>query len=153
MELKKLQWILLLCTALLLAACSADLEPREVNSETDVCTICNMSVTHADYAAQLVKNNGDHLVFDDLGCMMEYINEYGESEIGASYIMETDSPNWLNVKEAVYVYSKDYWTPMNYGVLAFASKEAAESYMSEQSGELLAYDDLLTFNWGVHAHE
>lgn len=151
---KKLQLVLLLCTALLLAACGADLEPREVNSETDVCIMCNMSVTHVDYAAQIVKNNGDHLIFDDLGCLMEYVNEYGEAEIGASYIMETDSPNWLNVKEAVYVYNKDYWTPMNYGVLAFATKEDAEAYMAkEQQGELLAYDDLLTFNWGVHAHE
>lgn len=153
MELKQLKLAFLFCAALLLAACGADLEPREVNSETDVCIMCNMSVTHIDYAAQIVKKNGDHLIFDDLGCLMEYIHEYGEDEIGASYIMETDSPNWLNVKEAVYVYAKDYWTPMNYGVLAFATTEAAEAYMSEQPGELLAYEDLLTFKWGVHAHE
>ena len=51
------------------------------------------------------------------------------------------------------MYSKDYWTPMNYGVLAFASTEEAEQYTKEQPGEIIPYDKLLTFNWGVHEHE
>lgn len=150
---KKWKLIAAFCAVLFLAACSGDVKPREVNSETDVCMMCNMSVTHVDYAAQIVMKNGDQLIFDDLGCLMEYIGEYGEADIAAGYIKDTNSSTWLTVKDATYVYAKDYWTPMNYGVLAFATQEEAEAYRAAQPGELLAYDDLLTFNWGVHAHE
>ena len=151
----KLSRILLVAMSILfLAACSEKTyEPRAVNPETDVCQICNMSVTHVDYAAQTVLKNGDPVVFDDLGCLMDYILQNGEGDIGASYIRATNSSDWLNIKEAVYVYSKDYWTPMNYGVLAFSSQDEAEKYMNEEPGELLQYEDLLTLNWGVHEHE
>ena len=112
-----------------------------------------MSITSVDYAAQAVLKNSDIVVFDDLGCLMDYIKQNGEEEIGAAYIRDTNSANWLNIKEASYVYSKDYWTPMNYGVLAFATKEEAEQYMDQQPGEIIPYDELLTFNWGVHEHQ
>lgn len=151
---KLIQWSVLFVSILFLTACGEQsYEPQEVNPETDVCQICNMSITHVDFAAQAVFKNGDHLVFDDLGCLMDYILQNGEQEIGASYIRDTNSAQWLNIQEAVYVYSKDYWTPMSYGVLAFSSQQEAESYLNEQPGKLLQYEDLLTFNWGVHEHE
>ena len=151
---KLLKWVVLLITACILGACGDKAyEPRDINPETDVCSICNMSITSVDYAAQAVLKNSDIVVFDDLGCLMDYIKQNGEEEIGAAYIRDTNSANWLNIKEASYVYSKDYWTPMNYGVLAFATKEEAEQYMDQQPGEIIPYDELLTFNWGVHEHQ
>lgn len=151
---KSLKWIILLVSVCILGACSdRAYEPREINQETDVCSICNMSVTSIDFAAQAVLENSDILVFDDLGCLMAYIQQNGDEEIGAAYIRDANSTKWLNVKDAHYVYSKDYWTPMNYGVLAFASAEEAAQYMKEQPGKMVLYDELLTFNWGVHDHE
>lgn len=128
-------------------------DPRDINPETDVCSICNMSITNVDYAAQIVLKNGDSVVFDDLGCLMEYVNTNGEQEIGAAYIRDTNSASWLNVKEATYAYSAEYWTPMNYGVLAFASEQEAKKYSEQHQGKILTYDDLVTFNWGVHEHQ
>ena len=150
---KALKWIVLFLVLFVLTSCSEkSYEPREINPETDVCYMCNMSVTDVDYAAQVVLKNGDHVVFDDLGCLMEYVLEYGEEEIGAGFIRSTNSAKWLNIEEATYVYSKDYWTPMNYGVLAFGSKDEANQYISEEPGEIIPYEELLTFNWGVHEH-
>lgn len=148
-----LKGLVIAFVAVVLAACSEQTyEPREINPETDVCYMCNMSITHVDYAAQVVLKNGDHVAFDDLGCLMEYIIEQGDEAIGAGFIRDTNSPQWLNIQEATYVYSKDYWTPMNYGVLAFSSQEEANQYMAEQPGDIILYEELLTFNWGVHAH-
>lgn len=151
---KLFNWILLTVAVLILAACSEKTyEPREINPETDVCYMCNMSITHVDYAAQVVLKNGDHVAFDDLGCLMEYVLEQGKDKIGAGFIRDTNSSKWLNIEEAIYVYSKEYWTPMNYGVLAFSSHEEASDYIQEQPGEIVPYEELLTFNWGVHEHE
>lgn len=144
--------IILLLSILFLIGCSEKTyEPKTINGETDICKVCNMSIAHEDYAAQLIFTNGDYEVFDDLGCLMEFMMETEESEIGAAFIKDAEEDQWLHVKNATYIYSKDYWTPMNYGVLAFSSKEAAEQYMKEHGeGELLSYDQLFDFNWGIH---
>lgn len=152
----KNKWLVAVMALLLvvLAGCGdKEYKPKAINPETDVCKVCNMSITHANYAGQIVFKNNDHLIFDDLGCLMEYIVENGEDEIGAAFIVEENSHKWINVKDAVYVYNKDFWTPMNYGVLAFDTEEGANEYMAANGqGELLSYDDLYDFNWGVHTH-
>lgn len=151
----KVKWLfLILIVSVMLVGCSDKVyEPKEINVETDVCQVCNMTISHVDYAGQIVFKNNDHLVFDDLGCLMEYINEHSEKDIGAAFIKDESTKQWIDVKEAVYIYNKDYWTPMNYGVLAFASKESADSYMAENGeGKLLQYKDLKSFEWGIHTH-
>jgi copper chaperone NosL len=40
---------------------------------------------------------------------------------------------------------------MNYGVLAFPSKDAAEQYMEENGeGEVYSFEQLDDFQWGIH---
>ncbi|MFF5996641.1 nitrous oxide reductase accessory protein NosL [Lysinibacillus sp. KU-BSD001] len=147
----KWKWFILMAVLLLVGCSEKAYEPKEVNPETDICKVCNMSIAHEDYAAQLVFKNGDYEMFDDIGCLMEFLEGTEESEVGAMFMKDMTDNEWVDVKTATYIYSKDYWTPMNYGVLAFKTKEEAEQYMaSEGDGELLAFDDLKTFNWGVH---
>ena len=147
----KWKWFILIAVLLLVGCSEKTYEPKEVNPETDICKVCNMSIAHEDYAAQLVFKNGDYEMFDDIGCLMEFLEGTEESEVGAMFMKDMTDNEWIDVKTATYIYSKDYWTPMNYGVLAFKTKEEAEQYMaSEGDGEILAFDDLTTFNWGVH---
>lgn len=135
----------------ILSACSESLEPREINKETDICKICNMSIAYEDYAGQIVFKNGDYEVFDDLGCLMEFLADTDESEVGKAYIKDASENKWIDVKNATYLYSKDYWTPMNYGVVAFEKKEAAEDWISKNGdGKYLTYEDLFDFKWGIH---
>ena len=151
----KLKWLLNAVIAVLFLTGCGDKEynPKEISAETDVCEVCNMTIAHMDYAGQIVFKNNDHLVFDDLGCLMEYIIDNGEGDIGAAYIKDESANEWVNVKNAVYIYDANYWTPMNYGVLAFAKQESADAYMKENGqGQQLAYKDLFTFEWGIHTH-
>ena len=151
----KLKWLLSTVVAVLFLTGCGDKEynPKEISAETDVCEVCNMTIAHMDYAGQIVFKNNDHLVFDDLGCLMEYIIDNGDGNIGAAYIKDESTHKWINVKDAVYVYEANYWTPMNYGVLGFADEQSAKDYMAENGeGKQLVYDDLLTFEWGIHTH-
>lgn len=141
-------------TAAILAGCgSVDTSPRTIDAETDICEICNMGITSMDYAAQAILSNNDYQVFDDLGCLIEFL-QTTDKKVEVAYIKSADTGEWVDVKKATYLYSSNYWTPMNYGVLAFASQEGASQYAKENGeGESVAYDDLLTtFNWGVHTH-
>ncbi|WP_246027653.1 nitrous oxide reductase accessory protein NosL [Lysinibacillus antri] len=147
-----MKWKLVLVVGLLmiLAACSSK-EPRDINSATDVCEVCNMSVSSEEHAAQIVMDNGDYTVFDDLGCLMEFMMDADASEIGGAFVKDASENKWLNIEKATYVYSEGNWTPMNYGVLAFDSKKSAENWIEKEGmGKLLSYDDLQGFEWGVH---
>lgn len=142
---------LILSAIFILSACSEDYEPKEINKETDICKICNMAISNEEYAGQIIFKNGDYEVFDDLGCLIEYMKDADQSEIGKAYIKDASTNNWIEVENAIYVYSKDYWTPMNYGVVAFETKKAAEQWISSNGeGKFLTFDDLFTFKWGIH---
>lgn len=143
--------MILLCCGVLWGCSEKTFEPREIVSETDVCKICNMSIVHNAYAGQIALKNGDYEIFDDIGCLIEYIASNGDEEIGAAYIKDASKNEWIDVFEAVYVYNKEYWTPMNYGVVAFDTKQAAQEWMTQEGeGKLLHYKDLHNFNWGIH---
>lgn len=148
---KKWMFMAVACLIFLIGCSEKSYKPREIVSETDVCKVCNMSIVHNEYAGQIILKNGDVEMFDDIGCLMDYINANGEDEMGAAFIKDAVKNEWINTFEAMYVYNKDYWTPMNYGVLAFDTKDAANSWMEKEGhGKILTYADLHTFNWGIH---
>ncbi|MFF6017611.1 nitrous oxide reductase accessory protein NosL [Lysinibacillus fusiformis] len=143
--------ILVICSTILGGCSDKTYNPRDIIRETDICEICNMSIVHHEYAGQIVLTNGDYKIFDDIGCLMDYLALNGEEEIGAAYIKNNANNEWIDVYKATYVYNAGYWTPMNYGVLAFATKDEAQEWMTnEGEGQLLAYQNLLTFKWGIH---
>ncbi|WP_054768682.1 nitrous oxide reductase accessory protein NosL [Lysinibacillus parviboronicapiens] len=147
------RWIVMVViSCVLLVGCGdKTYVPREIVGETDVCKICNMSIVHNEYAGQIALKNGDFEMFDDLGCLMEYIKANGENEIGAAFIKDANNDEWIDVFKATFIYNKEYWTPMNYGVLAFKTKDAAVDWMAlKGEGQVLVYQDLQNFNWGIH---
>ncbi|MDV6377436.1 nitrous oxide reductase accessory protein NosL [Sporosarcina sp. GW1-11] len=139
---------------LMLAGCGEkSYEPHAINEETDICDICNMSIVHQEFAGQIIEKNGDYEVFDDIGCLVEKLtrNEQRAEDIGAAFIKDADTNEWINVFEATYLYDKEFWTPMNYGVLVFGDAADAKAYQTESgTGELFSFADLQDFKWGIH---
>lgn len=149
----KKRWIIgIFTTVLLLQACgNKAYKPKEIVPETDVCKICNMSIVHKDFAGEIALKNGDYEMFDDLGCLIKYMKDMNEDDLGEAFIKDQSGKHWLNVKTSSYVYDKDIWTPMSYGVVAFKTKTSANNFIKKEGkGQLLSFDDLKTFKWGVH---
>lgn len=145
-------WSALFIMIILLASCGKpDLSPRDIK-DTDKCVVCNMMIDHPEQAAQMVFNNEEHIIFDDIGCMMTYYKEQNNKDnIGMMYIKDYKHNKWIDAKKAYYLYHKDVWTPMNYGVAAFKNKEDHNQYAKKVKGaKPLSFEDLKTFKWGVH---
>ena len=149
---KKRLLIGIFTTLLFLQACgNKEYKPKEIVSETDVCKVCNMSIVYKDFAGEIALTNGDYEMFDDIGCLIEYMKNMNDKDLGEAFIKDQSGKVWLNVKTATYVYDKDIWTPMSYGVIAFKTKDSAKNYIKKAGkGELLSFADLKTFKWGVH---
>ncbi|CEA03637.1 NosL [Metalysinibacillus saudimassiliensis] len=146
---------ILLATAMLaLVGCGEkNYEPHALNEETDICQICQMTVAHQEFAGQIIEKNGDYEVFDDIGCLVEKLarDEQDEADVGAAFIKDAKTDEWINVFDATYLYDKEFWTPMNYGVLVFKDAADAEAYQADAGyGKLMKFDDLQDFKWGIH---
>lgn len=123
-------------------------EPVQIEPEIDVCEICNMSIAHENFATEVISKENDVYKFDDLGCMMEFLEEdyILEEEIAKKYVRDVSSGEWTELENAYYSYHEDFWTPMANGVVTFKSKEAAEEY-EQGAGEVYDYEKLLKHPW------
>lgn len=138
---------------LFLAGCGVSYEPRAIQPEVDVCEVCNMSIVHENYATEVVLKNGDVHIFDDIGCMYDYMAET-EDQIEVSYVKDILSDDWVKSEDAFYVYDAAAWTPMAYGVLSFKEeKDALSTIEKEGSGRQYTLNDLINHKWVVVNHE
>lgn len=140
-----------LIAGVLLAGCgNKEFEAKEINPQTDVCEICNMSIAAEKYAGQIALSNGDYEMFDDLGCLMQYYNKMNKDDLGEAFIKDANDKEWLNVEKSAFVLDEKIPTPMSYGVIAFEDEVAAKAYVEKEgSGKVMNFDDLKSFDWGA----
>jgi len=141
--------ILLTVLATLLAACGKDkYEPKAVNPEIDRCTTCNMAVNDDPFATQVITKEGQSLKFDDIGCMYEWFKENGKDTVGAAYVRDYHTKDWVLYEKAYYVYDASFQTPMAYGIVSFKSESEARKFAEEQGkGQLMTASELDSHTW------
>ena len=133
----------------LLAACGNDeVQPVDINEETDTCEVCNMAVVDNQYATQIVLENGKSLVFDDVGCMYEWIESNKNEKISAEFVRDYNDKEWILVDDATYVYNQSAKTPMAYNVISFKDKASAKAFAAENEGStLMTANELEEHGW------
>jgi nitrous oxide reductase accessory protein NosL len=117
----------LLAVCLLFVGCDSkiDMNPKDVKIDRDICTHCKMVISSANYAAQIVTENGKHYFFDDIGCALAWLNLKDKETQKSSYIYVADfqTTEWIDARKAYYTSGAN--SPMHYGFAAY--KNAQES--------------------------
>lgn len=148
-------FVVMLVVFTMLAGCSQkkSFEPVEINPDIDVCNICNMSITEVTFATEAIMPNGAVEKFDDIGCMVEFLNDQTE-EPAVMYVKDILSGEWIESTEALYVLNDDYWTPMMYGVVSFKDETSMQQYVEENGeGIPLTFEEVVehfTAQGGAH---
>lgn len=146
--------LLIVVGVFLLAGCGGNqsFEPVEINPEIDVCEICNMGIAHEYYATEIISRDGDVYKFDDIGCMVEFLEHdksIAKDKVAKQYVRDSETGEWLELEHAYHAFYPDFWTPMANGFVTFKNKERAESFIKEQGmGELYNYEQLKKHKWG-----
>jgi len=133
---------LLLCTVLLLS-CGQEFQPVEFGK--DGCAHCRMTIMDKRFASEIVTAKGRAFKFDDIDCMIRYIKEMSlkEDELKlfvADYLQ--GEPAFIDAKEAVWLHSETFSSPMNGNYAAFATRAAAEDVQRQSGADFLMWDDL-----------
>lgn len=129
-------------------------QPEAINPQTDICEICAMAVADDQHATQIILKNERALKFDDLGCLFAWIEENGEEDVGAKFVRDFNTNEWILLEEATYVFAEQIETPMAYGIISFKNEEDAQKYIEEQGyGQLLTAADLYDHKWEMMDHD
>jgi copper chaperone NosL len=98
-------------------------EPMDI-PEGSKCHVCGMKVDPASpFSAQIVQD-GATLPFCDIGDMLYHYNKQKEKPVEL-YVRDSKSNEWTDALRATYVKSKQFETPMGWGIAAFADSEEA----------------------------
>ncbi|MFJ7974399.1 nitrous oxide reductase accessory protein NosL [Peribacillus sp. JNUCC 23] len=149
MKKKLFSFIVLAGLIMILAACGNDkAQPVAINEATDTCETCNMAVIDNQYATQIILENGKSMVFDDVGCMYEWVTKHENEKIDAEFVRDYHDKEWMLVDDATYVYNQSVKTPMAYNVISFKDKATAEEFAAENEGStIMTANDLAGHDW------
>jgi len=106
----------LLVAALSAVAC----KPSDVATDPvwgkEPCAHCKMLVSDKRYAAQVIDETGEHRWFDDIGCMVLWMD--ARKAPVRAWARESTSGTWVDARSAKYVQGAR--TPMDFGFEARA---------------------------------
>ena len=119
----------------LLAGCAGkELTAVPVNESLDTCDACHMSVKDNGYAAEALTANGKVYKFDDIGCLAGYLKGHPDIKPAVVFIQDVSTREWLSAKDAFYVEAGDVQTPMEFGIHAFKTADAAGFFAKAHPG-------------------
>ena len=132
-----IQYLLSAGLAILLSACSATGSsggPPDIVYGRHICLECGMIISEERVAAAY-EWEGEDRVFDDIGDMLIHGKDAGEP--GAStpaWVHDYGTAAWIAAATAWFVSGEGIVTPMGRGIIAFASRTAAEEFASRAGG-------------------
>ena len=87
-------------------------EPVDITPKTYHCAQCNMFVNDPDYAAEVITADGTTYFFDDIGCLIKWIQKHASAD-AKLFVRSVDTHKWVDAEKAWY--SRTDNTPMHYG--------------------------------------
>lgn len=104
--------VAVLIGAVLAAACTRSDAATEPVWGKEPCAHCKMLVSDKRYAAQVVDELGEHKFFDDIGCMVLWMEAHKSPP--RAWVRDATSGAWLDARTAKYVQGAR--TPMDFGI-------------------------------------
>ena len=107
---------------------AGDTGPDAIRPDEDTCAFCRMQVSQPQFAAQILRPEGERLKFDDIGCFRAALRANPNLAGAPAWVMDYSTRQWLSVLEATYVLDGKEPTPMGSHILAFSSSELARRH-------------------------
>lgn len=108
------------------------------------CHHCNMLIKDELHAAQAVTSDNDHLNFDAVECLVNYISTENRNNITSLYVADYgNSGELISAENAYYLKSDAIKSPMDANLSAFDSKDRAEKYRTAEEDQVFDWNQLL----------
>lgn len=110
-----------LALPLALAACGGrELRPVAVDTKNDTCASCRMAVSAPRFAAEVVAPGEEPRIFDDLGCLREFLRAKPLAEGAVLWVADHRTGAFVRGTAAIYTHVPSLATPMGSHLVAHA---------------------------------
>ena len=140
-----MRYLVTLMITFLFWSCSVKPEPLVYGK--DFCYTCKMTLMDNKFGAEVVTTKGKVYKFDDMNCMINFVNSGYIEEQDIAYRLAIDFANpekLIDAKDAHYVKSGTIRSPMASEIAAFSKKEDLDKMNKEWKGILLSWGELVT---------
>lgn len=136
-----------LIACVVLAACAVQsAQPADIRLGEDACAHCRMTIVSEQTAAQIIAPGADPIMFDDVGCLRNYLADTPPGERAVVFVADHLTGEWIEARQAVFTKTA-VRTPMSSGLLAHADGRSRDADAATSNGTPIATDVVL----GSHA--
>ncbi|AFH48563.1 Nitrous oxide reductase accessory protein NosL [Ignavibacterium album JCM 16511] len=134
--------LLIITLFLNLLACSP--KPEPIDYGNDICEFCKMNITDSKYAAEIVTHKNKIYKFDSIECLFQFRKSFiKEEEIHSEWVNDFSQPGKLiDLKNAYFLKSEVYRSPMGLNVLSVESKEKLNEIKAKDGGNEMSYTEV-----------
>ena len=120
----------------LAAACAGrPLGPARIDTANDACRHCRMLVSDVRTAAQIVAPGEEPLIFDDIGCMRDYLAHTGAADGAVRFVADHRTGAWIAAEGAMFTKVTSISTPMASGIIAHADRGSRDADPAAANGQ------------------
>lgn len=128
-----------------LQGCSVKPEPLRYGE--DACHACRMTLMDTKFGAEVVSVKGKVFKFDDMNCMVNFLNSGTLTERDVAYRLVVDytvPEKLIAAENAYYVKSDEIRSPMASHIAAFENRQDMDGHKKTWDGIYLTWGELVT---------
>lgn len=130
-------------TFFLLSFASCSTNPEPINTESDACYFCKMTISQPNFAAEWITNKGKLYKFDDIHCLKGYLKIKDKEEQGEVWLASHLQPsNFHLAQDAWLLQSDNLRSPMGGNTAAFGSESDAQMMQQKLNGNIVRWKDV-----------
>ncbi len=117
-----------------------------IDTASDVCSRCRMSIDSLSHAAEIVTGSGEVRKYDSLGCLLDDYRDLTRSGPAprGTWVVDYDSKAYLNAEYAYFALANLPTDHMGFGAAATATREAAVKIAGGDVAKVKRWKDLVT---------
>ena len=128
------QFLIVFLGIILLMSCTT--EPEAINYGKENCQFCKMTIMDNKYGCEVVTQKGKIFKFDDVSCMIKYINISEQTVKDYSHIVVNSYDkvaNLVDVNKLFFVVSPNFSSPMMGNTAAFSNEKLVNEALKNDS--------------------
>jgi copper chaperone NosL len=134
-------------SGLMLVAMACSVKPEPIVFGKDNCHLCKMTIMDKRFGAEVVTTKGKIYKFDDVNCMINFLNSnyLEEREVAHKLVVDFSQPEKLiDAPYAFFIKSPEIRSPMASQVASFESDETKNDFNKQWKGIYLTWGELTT---------
>lgn len=130
--------------AILITSCTKG--PKPIGYGKEECSFCKMTIMDKRFGCQIMNTKGKAYSFDDLSCLVGYLQTdiIQPKDISEIYVPDFLGDNTLLQANGLhYIESEAFHSPMAGNIAAFSNVDSAAVYAQKMEGKKVTWDQII----------